>query len=229
MWLVNFLINFDNITIICIDGVDPNHGLKALKYSMKHITFAKSIIISHIEPDNVPDNIVFEQIEPLTHDSYSPFVLSNLSSYVDTDYCLLINDDGFVINPELWDEKFLEYDYIGAPWKDYGQLNRVGNGGFSLRSKKLIDFCKHIVPLDGEHEDGAICLRHKHALEEHGCKFAPVDVAMKFSLESRIPECDFDLNNSFGFHGRGVPENTCDHDGFYHQFHDRLALLDTVE
>ena len=107
MWLVNFLINFDNITIICIDGVDPNQGLKALKYSMKHITFAKSIIMSHIKPDNVPDNVVFEQIEPLTHDSYSPFVLSNLSSYVDTEYCLLINDDGFVINPELWDENFL--------------------------------------------------------------------------------------------------------------------------
>ena len=220
---------FKNITIICIDGVDPNQGLKALKYSMKDIDFAKSIIMSHIKPDNITEGIIFEQIEQLTHDSYSPFVLSKLSSYVDTEYCLLINDDGFIINSDLWDDQFLDYDYIGAPWKDYGQLNRVGNGGFSLRSKKLIDLCTNINALPGEHEDGAICLRNKYALEQHGCKFAPVEVAMKFSLESRIPECDFDLNKSFGFHGRGIPENTHDHDGFYHQFHDKLALLDTVK
>lgn len=222
-------LELNNITILCIDGVDPNQGLKALKYSMREINFAKSIMISHEEPNNIPDNIQFEQIEPLTHDSYSPFVLHNLWRYVETDYCLLINDDGFIINPDLWSFEFLKFDYIGAPWKNYGQINRVGNGGFSLRSKKLIDLCRYINPYPGEHEDGAICIRHKNFLESNGCKFAPVEVAMKFSLESRIPECDFDLNNSFGFHGRGHPENVQDHDGFYHQFHDRLKLLDMVD
>lgn len=222
-------LQLKNITLVCIDGVDPNQGLKALRYSMKDIDFAKNVMISHIVPDNIPDDVVFEQIDPLTHDTYSPFVLGRLSEYIDTEYCLLINDDGFVINPHLWDDKFLEYDYIGAPWKEHGQINRVGNGGFSLRSKKLIDLCKNIVPFDGEHEDGTICLRYKHFLESHGCNFAPVEVAMNFSLESRIPECEFTLDNTFGFHGRGIPENRCDHDGFYHQFHDKLALLDTVE
>lgn len=36
-------------------------------------------------------------------------------------------------------DEFLKYDYIGAPWPHLG--NRVGNGGFSLRSK---DFCLKI-------------------------------------------------------------------------------------
>ena len=219
-------IQLKNITLICIDGVNPHIGLKAIKYSIKHIDFAKNILLSHIRPDNIPNNIIFQEIPKLTHDTYSEFMLHELHKYVDTDYCLTIHDDGFVINPQLWDDTFLEYDYIGAPWKNHGQINRVGNGGFSLRSKKLIDLCRYMDSRG--HEDGTICLRYKHALEQHGCKFAPVEVAMKFSLESRIPECDFNLNNCFGFHGRGDPRNTCDHDGFYQQFQDKLKLLESV-
>jgi hypothetical protein len=51
---------------------------------------------------------------------------------------------------------------------------------------------------------------------------------MKFSLESKIPECDFNLDNCFGFHGRGDPRNSCDHDGFYQQFQDKIKLLETL-
>jgi len=61
--------------------------------------------------------------------------------------CLLVQPDGFVINPDKWDNQFFEYDYIGAPWEQvphsyldpWGKPHRVGNGGFSFRSKKLLD------------------------------------------------------------------------------------------
>lgn len=43
-------------------------------------------------------------------------------------------------------QAFLKYDYIGAPWKQTKTSNQnelVGNGGFSLRTKKvMIDICK---------------------------------------------------------------------------------------
>jgi len=52
---------------------------------------------------------------------------------------------------------------------------------------------------------------------------------MKFSLESKIPECDFNLNNCFGFHGKGRPEDVQVHDGYYHQFQEKIKLLDTIE
>jgi hypothetical protein len=194
---------------------------------MKDIEFGGAKLISHIKPDNIPNTIEFVEIGKLTHDSYSPFMLNELYKYVDTDFCLTIHDDGFVINPHLWDNNFLNYDYIGAPWKNYGQINRVGNGGFSLRSKKIINLCRQMRS-EG-HEDGTICIRYKNVLEQHGCRFAPVEVAMKFSLESRIPECEFDLNNCFGFHGRGDPRNTCDHDGFYQQFQDNIKLLEQIQ
>jgi hypothetical protein len=63
----------------------------------------------------------------------------------------------------------------------------------------------------------------------NNCKYAPVEVAMKFSLESRIPECEYNLNNCFGFHGRGNPESVAVHDGFYQQFQEKCKLLDTIQ
>jgi hypothetical protein len=216
-------LNLNNVTILCIDGVNPDIGLKALKYSIKDINFANAKLLSHIKPNNIPINIEFVEIQKLSHESYNSFMLHELYKYVDTDFCLIIHDDGFVINPHLWDDRFLNYDYIGAPWKNYGQINRVGNGGFSLRSKKLINLCKHMI--SSGHEDGTICLTYKQELENSGCNFAPIEIAMKFSLESRIDESEFNLNNTFGFHGRGDPKNICDHDGFYQQFQDRLRLL----
>ncbi len=87
---------------------------------------------------------------------YSKFMLQDLYKFVDTKFCLVIQSDGFVINPNLWTNQFLEYDYIGAPWPNEISVynasinkidlakNRVGNGGFSLRSKRLLEVCSHI-------------------------------------------------------------------------------------
>ena len=67
-----------------------------------------------------------------------------LPNIIKTEFMLGIHDDGFVINPNLWTDQFLKYDYIGAPWSHtipyYGQKYRVGNGGFSLRFPVL----KHV-------------------------------------------------------------------------------------
>lgn len=222
-------INLNNITLVSIDGANPDKALKALQYSMKNINFADAKLLSHIRPNNIPDTIKFIEIEKLTHESYSPFILQQLYKYVDTDFCLTIHDDGFVINPHLWDDNFLNYDYIGAPWFHtipyYGQKYRVGNGGFSLRSKKLINLCKNLN--SSGHEDSTICIRNRDYLESNGCKFAPVEVAMKFSLEEQIDECEFNLNNTFGFHGRGNP-NMDPSRGNYQQFLDRIKLLEGI-
>lgn len=63
---------------------------------------------------------------------------------------LVIQDDGIIIRKGI--EKFLEYDYVGAPWadipdnkyiKDNLSERLVGNGGLSLRSiQTMIDICE---------------------------------------------------------------------------------------
>lgn len=216
-----------NVTIICIDGVNPEIGLKALKYSIKDIKFANAILLSHIKPDNIPDSITFCEIPKLTHDTYSKFVLECLDDYFNTEFVLLINDDGFIINPHLWQDEFLKYDYIGAPWRAHYPHARVGNGGFSLRSKKLTQLCK-LIKWSGGHEDAEICIFNRNIFESSGCIFAPLELAMQFSLESKIPECvKYDLNTCFGFHGRGIVVEVFEDGG--QQFKDRLKLLDSVQ
>lgn len=217
-------LNLDNVTIICIDGVNPNVGIKALKYSMRNINYARNVILSHIKPDIIPEEIEYTQIPELTHHTYSPFCLYELYKYFTTDFVLIIHDDGFVINPHLWTNEFLKYDYIGAPWVGYGDKS-VGNGGFSLRSKKLVNLCRDIQ-WHGRHEDGEICIYQKQYFLDNGCKFAPIDLAARFSLESKHPDYEYNLDNSFGFHGKGVVESV--HHGEGQQFKDKLKIRDAV-
>ena len=215
------MIELPNITLVCVNGVNPELGVKALRYSSKDIKFAKSILLSHYKPDNIGSDIEFKKIVKLTHETSCLMTLKGLYYVIDTDYCLSIHDDGFIINPQLWTNEFLEYDYIGAPWN--GKI--VGNGGFCLKSKKFIDLCQQ-VPWNGEHDDWLVSVTYRDFFEKNGCKFAPFDLALKFAIESKIEGYDYDLNKTFGFHGRGEVYDV--HKGEGQQFKDKIALLDSI-
>lgn len=217
-----------NVTLLSLNCVDPIRSVKALLYSSKHIDFANMILVSNKKPDNLPTNIEFVERNVKTHKDSSNFTYTELPNIIKTEFMLSIHDDGFVINPHLWTDEFLQYDYIGAPWKNYGQRNRVGNGGFVLKSNKFIQLTKHIKYL-GKHDDGELTNDYYNYFTHYGCKYAPVEVAMKFSLESKIPECEYNLNNCFGFHGRGNPLTVSVHDGEYQQFQEKCKLLDMME
>ena len=136
-------------------------------------------------------------------------MLFDLLPHIETSHALTVQYDGYVINPELWDDAWLEYDYIGAPWPPdthftkSGKEVRVGNGGFTLRSHKLIRTFSVLFPPFTDNgtgffnEDGNICVYHRDFLESFGIKFAPVDVAAKFSRELIVPET---VQDTFGFH-----------------------------
>lgn len=222
-------INLKNITLLSYNCVDPIQSVKALLYSSKDIDFAETILVSNKKPDRLPEQIKFAQYDGKTHEDSSKFSHSLLPDLINTDFVLSIHDDGFVINPHLWKDEFLNYDYIGAPWFHtvpyYGQKYRIGNGGFSLRSKKLLNLCKQIPSVG--HEDANIGIRFRDFLESHGCKFPSVELAMTFSLEEAIPECPFDLNLCFGFHGRGISTLRSNEDN--QQMLDRIKLLETIE
>ena len=121
----------------------------------------------------------------------------DLNNYVDTDFVLIFQNDGFISDSSSWTEEFLDYDYIGAPWW-YDDENNVGNGGFSLRSKKLLEILSndsHIKETDPE--DHNICRVYGDYLKEtHGIKFAPESLARKFSVENG------NFTSQFGFHGK---------------------------
>jgi hypothetical protein len=123
-------------------------------------------------------------------------MLRELGGHVSTSHALCIQWDGFVLNGPAWDPGFLNYDYIGAPWPHFSDGHNVGNGGFSLRSRRLIDACRDL-PFDGEEaEDIVIARRSRNKLEKDGFRFAPEPVARAFAYERTLP-----TGSEFGFHG----------------------------
>ena len=203
------MIELNNVDILSINTHAPEQSVRALRYSSREIKFKSQKILSNTRPTNLLENDEIEFIQiPMftTREEYSDFVMNNLGEYIDADFVLMIHDDGFVINPHLWSDEFLKYDLIGSPWPGPIEQKdeRVGNGGFCIRSKRLINFSKNIKAEPG-HDDWTLGVTHNKYLKDRGFTFAPIEVAMKFALESEILECPFDLENTFGFHGRRHP------------------------
>ncbi len=130
------------------------------------------------------------------HD-YNYLIVNKLADYVETDHVLIVQYDGFISNPECWSHIFLDCDYIGAPWPQFATHN-VGNGGFSLRSRRLLMALRDMdVELDGRPEDIAICQVWRGHLEQrYGLRFADTDLAQRFSYEAGRA-----TGPTFGFHG----------------------------
>lgn len=191
------------VTLALVSSIDIDKAIKMLQKSSEEIEFARIKFISHEKPANLPSGIDFSKCEEIrdTH-KYSQIIFKELTTYIDTNFCLLIQPDSCIIHPELWDNSWLEYDYIGAPWAikddayichDTGEHVRVGNGGFSLRSKTLMNApWIYQLPLLAEqgydNEDGNICVYHRVHMKKIGIKFASVEVASRFSFETLVPE-----------------------------------------
>lgn len=221
----------DGISIASINCVLANESLLAIKHCSKSFEFDRSILFTD---QNVLDSdIEVLNIGKLNWNQYNDFVL-RMSKYIDSDYLLLVQDDGYIINPDLWTNEFLEYDYIGAPWPNENSWielqhkdqishmrrifpkNRVGNGGFSLRSKKFLEFSAQFQSCNGIGEDSFLCTTMYDQAIEYGIKFAPLELAVIFSYENPCVEFDcewntkmvLDTNKHFGWHGRNFLNTT---------------------
>jgi hypothetical protein len=209
------MLNLENVTLVSVTSVNLEKTILALKYSMKGIKFNEVLLLT--DKDVFPNDIKTIKIDKLDYIAYSKFIVYELHKYINTDFALIIQNDGFVINPDKWDDKFLEYDYIGAPfpippshdnisYRDpFGNLIRVGNGGFSLRSKKILSLPTNLnlewKPYFGYYnEDGFFSVHNRHLFEEQGCKFAPIEIAANFSIEYNTSETIG--KTPFGFHGK---------------------------
>lgn len=202
-----------NVTLISVTGLHYKKTVESLLHCSSNIEFQNTKLLSDIKPNNCNNSIEYIKIHSLkSSDEYSQFILYELYKYIDTEFCLIVQHDGYITNPEKWNPTFLNYDYIGAPWtirndliNQFGEQCRVGNGGFSLRSKRLLTLPSKLnVTFDiGEwkNEDLNFCVVNKHIYESRGMKFAPIDVAKYFSHEIFTPE----IANITPFGRHGIP------------------------
>ena len=204
----------NGVTLLGIDCVDIERLILAAEICLKDFEFEKVKLLTSLKSDN--QYVV--QIAPLTSvEEYSKFIIEKLDDYVDTPHVLVIQYDGFILNPNAWSDKFLEYDYTGAPilvrnshvnklsWpKELLGQYLVGCGGFSLRSKKFTSLCADLAKQNFfrkyDPEDVVLCLDNRNYLEDQGIRFAPINLAEKFCYVAEDME-NYSWNDQFGFHG----------------------------
>ena len=198
-------IKLPQVTLIGVDCVNVERLQVAMDVSEKNIEFGAVKILTSLQTED-PRLVKIPHIGSI--EGFSVFCIKDLINYVDTEYVLLIQYDGFILNPESWTSEFLEYDYIGAPLS-WGQKKVegvplefiVGNGGFCLRSKKFLEasarFANEGKITRFDPEDAALCVWYRDLFEKEGLRYAPTDLSMKFSVVEDYGVYD----KPFGFHG----------------------------
>ena len=217
--------DYSNITVVGIHGAGGGKKmLPAIEKTAAALPGSKKLLITDkVIKANIPQKFVAQGLD---YAGYSHFVIYCLHSYIDTEFALIVQDDGWALNPDAWNDEFMDYDYVGGlthaalangvfyKWYQWiGKANPlvVQNGGFSLRSKSFLQapsqygIVMHQKELkELNNEDIQLCCFMRPAIEATGLRFAPEDVARRFSFEHLHPliHGDLDLKTIFGHHSR---------------------------
>ncbi len=231
-------LHLPDITIFtfCWGTEHVKKSIKAMLIAMDQVNFKKSALITdssktdlrllddvinkynievHDMQANLSDNL---KDDDTNRSGFNSLFIEQTEKYITDDFCLNIQHDSTVISPQRWNNEYLNYDYIAAPWPMHiiqssdmvaGQIqdirNTVGNGGFSLRTRKYVE---ESAKLEWFHknEDLNACIFNYDRMIDRGIKFAPKELACNFSVEHPMSYKDFNRDfvftyNSFGFHG----------------------------
>ena len=195
------MLHLPGVTLVCIDTANHALAVRALAQSRAGIRFARVLFLTDRVPDGVgvPDGVDVVAIAPIvSRDAYSNFVLKELLPFVETDHVLLVQWDGYAINPGAWDPAFLECDYLGAKWfwhKD----------GDARRQRRL--FAAFAPPARGacriRASNSSRPRTRRSAAPSGRCsnastaiRFGSEALADKFAFEAAYP-----IGKPFGFHG----------------------------
>ena len=185
-----------SVTLVIIDTESYELALRAVNESVAKFHFDRVLIFS--DDASQWDDYSINVIPKMTQiHEFNQFIIKELPKYLETDFFLVIQFDGFILNANEFRPEFFNFDYIGAPW-DFFATQTVGNGGFSLRSRKLAEavaefrYDPRVWP-----EDIFICRKNAHRLRTfYHCQIADEELASHFSVENQSYS-----HSTFGFHG----------------------------
>ena len=186
------MLNLSSVTLVAINTVCHELSDMAVAECLKHANFGDVKVFTN---RHEADKIYIEPFNDLIE--AGNFTYYEVPKYITTDRALFIHWDSWIIDPPMWTDDFLYYDYVGAPWWYTDGLN-VGNSGFCLRSKRMIDFFaenRETYPF-GMPEDVMLCKHYRPMLPQF--KWAPEPLAAQFSFERARAAVD---SRHFGFHG----------------------------
>lgn len=141
-------LQLPSVTLFAIDCLNTDLTIKVLEKCKSMVDFGDVKFLTSI-PNSYQHSVKIQPLNSLVH--YSVFMLKEFYKYIDTEHCLIVQRDGWILNPESFDFDLLKLDYCGGL---YMQYDRVGSGGFSLRSKKIMESVSKTIPdWDGTQKD----------------------------------------------------------------------------
>lgn len=174
---------------------NPHDITKALLHCNRLMKFDK-ITLLHPHPYSHPEINVVKIDSP----GNNLGCINDLPKAITCDHALCIHWDGYIVNPDMWTDEFLEYDFIGCPWNLNNLPNkewRVGSGGFYMFSNRMAQAWQSICNLK-ENNDWQIGALYRDKFEDLGMKYAPFELACRFGREC---ELEVEDEEAFGFHG----------------------------
>jgi hypothetical protein len=221
-------LSLPQVTLCAVTSVNLRATLRALAVSLDEVDFADCLLFTDAPiASPLPEIRIIPVPRIDSTDSYSAFVLLELARYVTTSHCLVVQWDGHVLDAQRWRPEFLQYDYIGARWTGFDDGHDVGNGGFSLRSRRLMEACLEPGFNPSHPEDLAIARHNRAWLEQQGMQFAPPALADAFSAERAS-----DPRTTFGYHGVWNMPRTIGLESFWDVYRDldhRRTVLDDFD
>lgn len=130
------MLHLKNIDLTIIDCVNPEQAIKTLEICTEQIEFASVKFFTH--KNILHDEFEICHIDKITDiNQYSDFCLT-LNNYFTNEFILLVQNDGFIVNSNLWDDRFLDYDYIGAPWNYTCVKGQIGRQWWLFFEKQKV-------------------------------------------------------------------------------------------
>ena len=181
-----------DVTLIAVDCVNVERVVKSFDISLSYVKFKNVKFLTSLD-NNLSYSVKIKPIKTIV--DYSKFMIKDLYKYVNTKFCLVTQHDSWICNPDVWDDDWFNYDYIGcvSNWSHLGS----GNGGFSFRSKRLLKIGSKIIKDNYHPEDVVLASDIKmlngkkynvqsKTLERMGLKFATSDknsAQLKFGID----------------------------------------------
>jgi len=233
-------LQLPSVTLLCIDCVNATRAINVLEHCKTKADFGAVKLLTHI-PTDYPERVRIKPLNTLV--AYSIFMLTKVHEYVNTEHMLIVQRDGWILNPESFNPAWLELDYIGPIFVQY---DKVGSGGFSLRTKRLMQSVAKNTPewdwtqnkadeiqaIQSYYEDGVICLSNRFPK----FKIASLEQASMFAQGgNRNPK--YYVEKPFGFHGawQNIDHETgkvfpiCEHEsGNCECTHDHKKILKSM-
>lgn len=181
-----------------LDNLDTRWKIKIF-HSAKNAEWLEDLLKKDFS--NERDRLLLENLGTSieTKDQYNTMMKTKeFYAKIPTEVFLVAQTDSMICPPHKGLlEKFMKYDYVGAPW-DNG--SGVGNGGFSLRRKtKMLEILEKCTFQSHMHED---------AIFSHGCDAAKAskptaEEAKEFSQETMFSEKSFGIHKPWAhLHGK---------------------------